>query len=240
MTTRYRLLDWDSEHFGVKVAEVTVPEMPVSELRELLADLRGWGVELVYWPARPGGEEGRAAVRALGGALVDEKTTFLARLDPTAEEKEQLVPVVSYRRGTSPAVMESLAIASGEYSRFAMDTRIPRQKFVELYRLWMRGSIAGELADEVLVIEDDDGVAGMITLRHKGDRGDIGLIAVDARCRGKRYGEALVRAAKRRFARAGYEHCQVVTQGSNVPACNLYLKCGFRVETKVDYYHFWL
>ena len=69
---------------------------------------------------------------------------------------------------------------------------------------------------------------------------DIGLIAVNRNYRGKRFGEMLVRHAQYWFINNGYNIGQVVTQGTNIPACNLYKKCGYSVEKVEYFYHFWL
>ena len=40
----------------------------------------------------------------------------------------------------------ALAIAAGEYSRFAVDRRFPREKSESLYRIWIQRSVSGEIA----------------------------------------------------------------------------------------------
>ena len=80
----------------------------------------------------------------------------------------------------------------------------------------------------------------MVTLGEKNLRGDIGLIAVHPDHRGKKMGENLVYAAQTWFRSHGYTEGQVVTQGRNNAACNLYTKCGYVVEKEEYFYHIWL
>lgn len=80
----------------------------------------------------------------------------------------------------------------------------------------------------------------MITLGRKGERADIGLVAVHSASRGKAIGSLLIRAAQARFVERGFTIGQVVTQGDNTPACRLYEKCGYRVDKVEYYFHFWL
>lgn len=138
------------------------------------------------------------------------------------------------------ADLEALAIQSGPYSRFSVDPKLPEEKFIELYKIWINRSLKKEIADEVLVIREGENVVGMVTLGEKDGKGDIGLIAVERDRRGRKYGEALVRAAQCWFIRRGYEFGQAVTQGGNIPACSLYKKCGYSVEKVEYFYHFWL
>lgn len=80
----------------------------------------------------------------------------------------------------------------------------------------------------------------MVTVGKKGDRADVGLIAVDASMRGKKLGAALVLAAQEWALKNGYGSAQVVTQGENLAACKLYEKCGYHVDKIENIYHFWM
>jgi dTDP-4-amino-4,6-dideoxy-D-galactose acyltransferase len=80
----------------------------------------------------------------------------------------------------------------------------------------------------------------MVTLDEENGRGNIGLIAVGRNYRGKEYGQKLVRASQRWFISHEYNHGQVVTQRQNLPACNLFSKCGYSIEKVEYFYHFWL
>lgn len=242
----YRILEWDSEFFGFTVAQIstTSEEANAGQLECVLAELRRNTVRLAYWSTRADVPGGYCAA-GLGGRLVDEKTTFLVALasvgSPIANALSNDVFVEPYDSSMSKAELRELAIQSGEFSRFAIDPKIPKAKFEEMYAIWIEKSLAKEIADEVLVVRNNDGrVVGMTTLGHKNDRGDIGLLGVDAKFRGRHFGEMLVRHAQQWFIARGYKYAQVVTQGANAPACRLYAKCGFAVEMIEHFYHFWL
>lgn len=238
----YRILDWDSDFFGFKVVRINPSRLDGEQLSEIISHLRSHNVTLVYWPSRKdGGRVGDGAIGRLGGYLVDEKITFVLELDDFDAVQSGAAAVVErYDSTMAVSDLESLAIQSGEHSRFAVDPNIPREKFRELYRSWIRKCLTRELADQVLVIRAGGSVVGMVTLGGRNDRGNIGLIAVDQSSRGRGYGLALVRAAQVWFIGKDYASAQVVTQGRNVSACNLYRKCGYCVEKVEHYYHFWL
>jgi dTDP-4-amino-4,6-dideoxy-D-galactose acyltransferase len=233
------ILEWDSEFFGIKAARINTPDLTEPELRTVLARLVAEGVRLVYWPAHNQCDD--KAIGRLGGCLVDTKTTFVIdfrALDLAAFLSTSIVE--AYIPSMPAADLERLAIQSGAYSRFAVDPQFPREKFLALYSIWIARSLNREIATEVLVIREGAAVVGMVTLGEKNGRGDIGLIAVDERCRGRKYGETLVRAAQQWFIAQGYALGQVVTQGENRPACALYVKCGYTIDKIEYYYHFWL
>jgi dTDP-4-amino-4,6-dideoxy-D-galactose acyltransferase len=235
----YRLLSYDTHLLGAKVVTISASELDAERLASILTELRGADVALAYWAAAR--QLSDARVEALGGRLVDRKVTFaMALRDSKRGDVAMPVGVAPYDTSMPVADLERLALQCGEHSRFRVDPRFPRDKFVALYTTWIHRSLCKELADEVLTIRQGQHVVGMVTLSNENDRGNIGLIAVDESCRGKGYGEMLVRAAQVWFVAQGLAACQVVTQADNLAACRLYAKCGYTVERTEYYYHFWL
>jgi len=234
----YRTLDWDSNFFGISVGEIVQPEPEM--LLSALSELREGGIKLVYCASDQA--LAQDCLTQFGGLLADKKTTLTAdfdieNLNGSAVDDDLVEP---YTDSMPMGDFEHLAVQSGEYSRFSIDPKLPRDKFISLYKTWIDKSLKKEIASEVLVIHDNDSIAGMVTLGDKSGRGDIGLIAVGTEYRGKGYGYKLVRAAQQWFVEHGYERGQVVTQGNNHPAVNLYKKCGYEIEKVEHFYHFWL
>ena len=239
----YRILTWDSNFFGFRVARICSPDLTVAELDVILRQLARAEVKLAYWSTYH--DTLHDQITARGGRLVDLKTTFSLNLDHAADKEciraGQDEIVESYDSSMRKADLRDLAIQSGEYSRFAVDPKIPRGKFEEMYEIWMEKSLIKDLADEVLVIREQEGrVVGMTTLRGKAETGDIGLLAVDGRFRGRGYGEMLVRNAQRWCIKNKCKVSRIITQGKNLPACKLYAKCGYSLESQSQYYHFWI
>lgn len=239
--TNHEPLPWDSEFFGFGVASLGEQPLGRAELRSALDDLRTRGVRLVYWAPPAADLDSDRAGRAESGRLVDRKTTFavddLAGLDPAPAASRR---VRRYEHKTCTPELERLAIQSGGQSRFAVDPKIPRERFESLYRLWMRKSIGGDLAQGVLVAGEAGRIEGVITLADKDGAGSIGLIAVDESARGRGLGSALIRSALHWARARSLERMRVVTQGDNLPACRLYEKHGFERVGVQSFFHFWL
>jgi ribosomal protein S18 acetylase RimI-like enzyme len=236
---KYEILNWDSDFFGMKVSRIAEPSLKADELADILSELKHKRVKLVYWPANRRCEDDD--VKRLCGHFVDEKTTFAIDFGTLSFDNFISTDIVeSYTQLMPISDIEGLAIESGKYSRFAVDTNLPREKFVDLYKIWINRSLSKEIASEVLVIREEYRVVGMVTLGDKNGRGEIDLIAVNRNCRRKKYGEKLVRAAQRWFVANGFEFGEVVTQGANIPAIKLFKKCGYSIENIKYFYHFWL
>ena len=235
----YHILDWDTQFFGIRVAKISSAIREWEQMKEILSQMGKNDVKLAYWASYR--EIAERDAETVGGRLVDKKTTFGMELRTLKLDDFIPTDMVEVWKPSMPTNdLELLAVQSSKYSRFSVDPNVPNGKSKELYKIWLRKSLYKELADEVLVIRENENVVGMATLGEKNGKGDIGLIAVEERCRGRKFGEMLVRAAQIWFITNGYKFGQVVTQAENTPSCNLYKKCGYSVEKVEYFYHFWL
>jgi dTDP-4-amino-4,6-dideoxy-D-galactose acyltransferase len=135
--------------------------------------------------------------------------------------------------------LEDIAIGCGKYSRFRSDPRIPKSLCTELYRLWIRNSVSREFADSVLVSEEKGQISGLVTVLNDSGAGEIGLLGVGAKWRGRGTGKDLVHAALNWFLAQGCTTATVATQARNTAACRLYESAGFELRQADLYYHFW-
>ena len=233
----YRLLDWDTNTFGFKTARILPERLEGEALRQILSDLRGLGVVLAYW-ILPSTEPSALDLAAShGGVRVDQKVTYVGATATLAGES---AGVVEYAGPADAPDLLALALESGQYSRFRVDPRFPRQGFERLYHQWIINSVNHSIAEITLVTRSQDTLTGLVTVGEKAGRADIGLIAVSAEARGQGLATRLVRAANAWGHDRGYAVGQVVTQGANLPACRLYERCGYSLEKSEDVFHFWL
>ncbi len=232
-------LDWDTNFFGFEVVRINAPCLTQDELSTTLLELKHEGVSLVYWPAKHPCDP--AIIQSLGGMLVDNRVTLTTNLEHFTDKGEvsSAIKAEPYNKDMAIRELEDLAVQCGQYSRFCIDPNIPRDRFIALYKIWINRALQKELSDEVLVIQTAGKVTGIITLGNNGECGNIGLLGVDRNHRGKKLGEKLLQAAQVWFLQNGYSTAQVVTQYANKPACKLYKKCGYVIETVEPYYHFW-
>ena len=243
LTTR---LPWDSDFLGLDVYRVEASAPDVAAVKTALSAVAAAGGRLAYVTCV------EAFAGALDGpsgpvALVDEKRIYaralLAEADTLAPPPH--VPWVelaapSVVSAADAARLEELAVAAGVHSRFRVDPSFPRERFEEMYRIWMRRSLAGELADAVLKIGARGAIDAMVTVQRQGDDAVIGLLAVDAAQRGRGLGSALVQAVLRWGCARALHRARVVTQGANREACKLYEGSGYLCVDRLFYYHAWL
>ena len=233
----FKVLEWDSKVFEIPTALITRKIHSKEQLGSLVSGLESAGIRLAYYfsPVELGN-----FIDGFGGSLVDRKTTFYqSSEDFYTRQTSDPNTAAPYDQDTATDDMISLAVQSGVSSRFALDPFFPREKFEHLYTVWINRSVRKEIADEVLVSRQDGKITGFVTLVSNNGIGEIGLIAVDAAYRHKRYGQLLVQSALYWCDRKGLKGCRIVTQGDNIPACRLYSKCGFEIQKIEFVYHFW-
>jgi len=229
---------WDSNFLDLPVARLLATGLAPHDLAAALATARQSGVRLLYLLAAPDDAAAAAVARRAGAWLADRKVTFAM---PLAAASGASAPIGVIRPTTTyTPQLESLAWQSGEYSRFCLDPHLGPAVFQRMYSLWLRNSLAGELARQVLVWHNAEGQElGLLTLGEKNGRADIGLLAVDSTTRGQRVGQQLIAAAVAQATAWGYTELQVVTQRNNELACSFYQKCGFKPVHEVHIYHLW-
>ncbi len=235
----FEMLAFDTAIFGVKVAKILPEKLTQDTLSKTLQQLREEKVKLVYWCTDPKDIATQAAARLHHGFLADEKTTYFADLEKQGGVLNAQV-FEFYTENTANAELLALAYESGKFSRFLKDQRIGLDKFKHLYKCWINNSCNHSVAEGVILIQEKNIIVGMVTVGQKNQRGDIGLLAVSPSHLRKGYGSQLVRMAQAYFFKKGIFHVQVVTQKDNHPACRLYEKNYFHVESIQNFYHFWL
>ncbi len=193
------------------------------------------------------------------GIEVDQKTTFTAFLSsfnsvpPSSQQSTTMPSSASPIRICQQAITQTpsssliaLALQSGVWSRFRIDTNIPRGVFEKMFTAWITNSVNHSLADDVFIARDinTNEDIGMITLKLVGDVTHIGLLAVQE----NRRKQGIAKMLLTRAVLWANEHCHwnsaaslsVVTQGSNTAATSVYSRFGFHISKVQHIYHAWL
>jgi len=234
------LLEWDSQHFGFRVARLTSPAPGEDEVRAALAWSRTEGVRCLYFLCDAAAVESARLARARGFDPVDVRLTLVRRFD--------LYPVQPPARGSlavrqaTEADLEAVwALTPGifESSRFYKDRRFPRARVDALYQRWVERDFRtpGRL---LLVGEMGRRVVGFSCGSYEGaGEGRLGLIAVEASARRRGVGVTLADMMVLGLHERGASHCVVATQGGNTASLRLYEKRGFRTVSVQLWFHRW-
>jgi len=230
---RIERLDWDSDFFGLRIGRVDIGSLEESAQLASQCSVIKNDFDLLYVFANHG-----LSFSASGATLMDEKVVYsLSDVSDPLMDRD-IIPW-SADRGVSDDLLH-LALVSGEYSRFKLDVRLPKGSYERLYSRWIEQSVNRVIASEVFCYLVDGVPRGLATLNIKNNIGNIGLFAVHEDYRQRGIGTALMQYAVHFAQELQLQELSVVTQLANVPACKLYEKCNFKVESVIDVWHWWL
>lgn len=226
-----RVLQWDTEFFGRRIAAVNGDQLTPSLIEKIKSFCAEERIECLYFRASANDAQTVELAEQNSFHLVDVRMTWERKLSDGD---------MSWCRLATPdhlAALRRLARVSHTDSRFYYDGRFPRERCDALFEAWITNAVNGQAA---LVAWSNDFLAGYVTCdRLSADEGSIGLIARDPVYRGKGIGELLVLAAMEFLCRQGMSTVSVVTQARNVAAQRLYARCGFVPRAVQLYYHRW-
>jgi ribosomal protein S18 acetylase RimI-like enzyme len=242
-TPYFEPLAWDTSHYGMAVGRIAGDVREAGQLGPLLEQARSAGAKLVYYLHVRPFPLGAELLHTYGGAPAAGYVRFARALSPeslTAPAPLLGVALAAYDGPADDPRVLALGVGAGWLSRFRRDRRLPAHKCDQLYEVWTRRSLLGELADESLVAHIDGAPVGLVTYRGHGDYGEIGLVGLAEAARGRGIGSALLAFAHARMAARGLPRSEVVTQTENEGACRLYRRAGYAPTIEGTYYHFHL
>lgn len=225
-----RILEWDSNFFGICIAmleSTSTDEFALAEAHQ---------VQCAYVRVATNDFHGIRTVESRGGHLVDTRVEFECELDALGEISSPSGVLICEQRPGDEDALLSIAASAHSDSRFYADNHFSPSRVSELYQTWLRESLSGKLADRVFVADLEGRPAGYATI---GADGQIGLIAVANSAHRRGAGTALVRHVQMAARARQLRKISVVTQASNIPAMRLYERCGYLVAKTSYSFHIW-
>ncbi len=235
-----RLLEWDSQFFGVRIARLEQSRLADAQWPAIAEWCKQNHVDCLYFLADAGDPVSARAAERAGFNLTDIRITFAHE---AASQRGDALPVpggVTFRafKEDDLAALQSIARASYRDTRFYADGHFSEARCDALYETWIEKSCHGR-DDLVIVAEVDTRPAGFITCSVRDGAGMIGLVGVSVEARGRGLGQLLVQASQQWFHSRGAGQALVVTQGRNIAAQRLYQRCGFLTHSVQIWYHRW-
>lgn len=223
-------LEWDTNFFGYDIGKLVVKEDIDIEKFKMEASpyklVYVFSEKMLHYPDID---------------LVDKKVVFSKQVSPKNSKEnfnhriELLNPNIH-----DPSQLVELALQSGVYSRFKLDTNFKDQEYIKLYSEWINKCMDRKSEFDILVALKGNNITGFTTLSKVSEElADIGLVAVDQNLRGEGIGTELLSKTILRASQKGFKNIQVVTQMNNLPAVKLYEKLKFDIQEITFVFHYW-
>ncbi len=232
---RWRMLDWDSGFFGLRIGRVDAP-LDQEAARAVTRAAREAGVDCLYLLVDAADLSSARHAADQGFRFVDVRLTL--EHGSAAPARESAAAIRPARPSDLPALQRIASAAYGD-TRFAVDPRFPPARVRELYVRWITRALEGG-ADVVLVPEIDGAPSGYVSCHVREDgSAELGLVGLAEGARGRGIGTDLVGEALRWLSARGAAPVRVVTQGRNRGAVRLYERCGFTAGRLELWWHWW-
>lgn len=231
--------EWDSNFFEIPVLKIDRGVNSINVFNNLLKIAERESV-LTYCFVNPSDKRINEQAIGSGGIFVDKKTIFRKKISKRISSTSH--NVFFYKENFPTNELYELSIESGVYSRFNTDKNFKKGDFENLYRVWIEKSLIDkDFCTGVLVYKEKKSILGFVTFKldSKKSVATIGLIAVSQKSRGRGIATSLLKYLEHVVRKSGGKEIYVTTQGSNIPACMLYKKNGYKIYDVLNTYHFW-
>lgn len=243
-TIKIQELGWDTNQFEIKVGKVELLDSDYdfeeidSYVKEILKTGKENGFNLLYLilPENKYLSNGIGQVKNI--LLADRKIIYNKTIDDFCTFNIQEIHNYGYDDVNEQLL--NLALISGKYSRFKLDQNFSVEIFEKMYWIWIEKSVKKEIADDVLVFEENNRILGMLTYKIDKISASIGLLSVDNLYQGKKIGTKLLNKLEYILKSRGIKEINVATQHENKDACKFYEKNNYRINNITNIYHIWL
>lgn len=234
-----QFLDWDSDFFHKRIARINPNNLTPEEFDSVMAWCTRESIECLYYLADSTHTTSIGLAENNNFHLVDIRVTFEVQLQMPQNIPQESPSYIREFHQEDMASLCEIARTNHRDTRFYSDLHFQRELCDSLYETWIEKSCNG-YADEVLVVDAQEGACGYITCHLKENlEGQIGLVGLHPTCQGRGYGRNLINEALKWFLNQGVHRVEVVTQGRNYRAQKLYQRCGFTTSLIQLWYHRW-
>jgi len=225
-----KTVKWDSSFFGIKVGKIETANFALSDFEKEKNKF-----ELIYIHEFDENNQHHLALKAFT-QFEDKKLIYTKKIstEPLLDDEISI-----YNNKIVNKNLTNLALLSGAYSRFKLDTNFKKKSYEHLYTKWIENSVNKKVAFCVLIFGEEKNPNGFITIQKKGNTAQVGLFAVDNNERNKGIGKKLLSAAEYIAQKHNFDTLNITTQSSNKLACRLYEKCGFSIQSSINTFHYW-
>lgn len=231
-------LEWDSNFFNKRIGRIVSPALTQAEMKAILDWVKLEKINCLYYLASGLEKNAAAVAEANGFHFVDLRVTY--NKDLRKPEKE-FIPKWHIRRAVDGDLDTLKEMARGAFplSRFKVDPNFNQEKADQMYEVWIENDLR-QKGHDVWVIDADTQLAAFTSVSSKTEgKAQIGLVGTQESWRGKGLSLELQRFISEQLRNEDIAEVEVVTQGRNIPAQNLYQRAGYYVRSIDLWYHKW-
>ena len=236
MNQNFKIIPWDTEFFGFKVARVDFDSITAEKGLKLLNEMYDQNVRLGYYVGKSAIDQKLLDNDYFSMHLVITRVPILKNLIKIDNIHKN---IHSYSESYPDENLIKLAQLAGAQGRFGNDPNITEEQCNGIFKNWIINSVNRKMASDVLVYKENNEIVGFSTLQVGNGVGYAPLFAVAREYEGKGISFALMRAAESVMFSKGVTKVLSGTQNLNKKALAIYRRYGFEIKEPEYVYHFW-
>jgi len=234
----FRILDWDSEFFGHRIAQVDPAMLAGNAAQSIVERARDHALECLYLFLDAADTEKVLAAQTAGFRLMDVRIT--REIAAPAGDALALPREIDLFRPEDVPRLRAIARKSHFDSRFYHDPCFARERCDALYDEWIKQACEGASAAVVVARPAEQAEGYMTCDIPKPGHGKLGLGAIEPAQKGRGLGKRILRGAMNWLGSHGCDRIEVVTQARNLTAARMYESTGFQTTRVENVFHLWL
>ena len=219
-------LKWDTRLLKKKIGRLCMLPDYIKKIDTILDGARSKGYLYLTCRIEPPEFSQVRSLESAGFYLTDVGVTLeIKKQDLYLGENLLKVPVNTATIKDIP-ILKKIIKSLFLHSRFYHDPFFTKDDADKIYQAWIEDAIRGISADKVFWVKNK----GFIVCKKSHLKiGEISLIGVANKFRGKGIGRALLASSLKWFYRQGLNKVRVRTQLNNINSLNFYLSAGFKL-----------
>jgi dTDP-4-amino-4,6-dideoxy-D-galactose acyltransferase len=231
-------LEWDSTFFNKRIARLTTHCLTEEDVKKIFLWAREEKIDCLYYLADGKEMNSTGAAEKNGFHFVDLRVTMIKDLK---KPEKPFIPNWHIRRAVEDDLdlLKTTSKNVFHLSRFRADEHFDQVKADKMYEVWIENDLRLK-GHDVWVIDVEGHLASFTSVAINPDgRAQLGLAGTQKEWRGKGLSLEIQRFIGEELRNRGVEELEVVTQGRNIPAQNLFQRSGYYMRSIDLWYHKW-
>jgi dTDP-4-amino-4,6-dideoxy-D-galactose acyltransferase len=233
-------LDWDSDHFNRRIAQVKKPILYRDDFKKIDHWCITNNIDCVYYLKDLSNSTKSDIEESNNFRLVDTRVEFKLKIEnlPIEQQFDKEIKVISLGHQINNELL-MISDKNINNTRFYNDTNFDQNLVKEMYQIWIKKS-CNDPFSTVVIAEINNRIVGFITFKHGHEEiTTIGLVAIDKNYQRLGIGKSIMNECIHLCYKQKKTRISVATQLNNQPAIKFYERFGFKVLKKSNWYHKW-
>jgi ribosomal protein S18 acetylase RimI-like enzyme len=235
-----KFLDWDSEHYKKRIAQVKKPVLYRSDFKKVDHWCNTNKIDCLYY-LKDLLNNNESDIEELNNFnLVDIRVELNLKIDDLPMEQQYGNEIkISSLKNKIRNELFAISDRNINNTRFYNDTNFDQDLVKKMYQIWLKKSYNDPFTT-VVIAEIKNRIVGFITFKHGHEEiSTIGLVAIDKNYQRLGIGKSIMNECIHLSFKQNKTRISVATQLNNEPAIKFYERFGFKVFKKSNWYHKW-